>query len=126
MGALGAALGLLVLLPAAMAAVRLQPEEQPQQSFPYSLPPGQNATNDLSLDEPPLVSRCFERPRPHVTALGVPQPRKLSNGPAASCWWPATGLLQCARRSRRQPCGWSPCDGVLRSLLSSLAGRPGL
>jgi hypothetical protein len=55
MGAGRAAFGLLVLLPAALAAVTLVPEEQPQQSFPYSLPPGQNATNDLSLDEPPLA-----------------------------------------------------------------------
>lgn len=57
MGASRAAVCLLALLPAALAAVSLQPEEQPQQSFPFSLPPGQNATNDLSLDEPPLVSR---------------------------------------------------------------------
>lgn len=46
---------LLLLLPvAAWAAVQLQPE-QPQRSALLLNP--QNATNDLPLDQPPLVSR---------------------------------------------------------------------
>ena len=64
----GPALLLLLLgslLPAALAALQLQPEE-PQQSFKFSLPAAQNASLDLSLDEAPLV-----RGTAHVPAAGA-------------------------------------------------------
>lgn len=104
-----AAWALLLLLPAAFAAVTLQPEE-PQQSFPLSLPVDEAASEDLSLDEPPLVreKRLSAAALPHVTAPAHSQKHRGGRG-AAGC--------------RPRPCNPPPAAGAAAPA-AALAGWP--